>query len=376
MSSSISDHNESKCEENEEEEAIHFTRVLNSFRGYKKDAFTHVLNMEQNFLKLPQSHKDMLPDHVEILSKIKTSIEQNHAICMEILKSCSDAFQNKSYEEKNKDFFAKPRPMDLDKVRTTIKQIMRDWSEQGKIERDQSYQPIINEISQRLPLSKSSNYRPKVLVPGCGLGRLAWELARMGYICEGNEFSFFMLFTSNFILNRTPYRDTADFHQFTIHPWVTQKCNVASWHNVLAPVKFPDVNPAILPPNSQFSMAAGDFLDCYKEENSWNCVATCYFIDTAHNVISYIERIYHILTPGGIWVNFGPLLYHYADMTSEPSVEFSYEQIIEIVKKVGFEILKDERNLDSTYVNNPFSMLQYTYKCGLFVVRKPVLDGR
>lgn len=41
-----------------------------------------------------------------------------------------------------------------------------------------------------------------VLIPGAGLGRLAWEIARLGYICQGNEWSFFMLFSSNFVLNR------------------------------------------------------------------------------------------------------------------------------------------------------------------------------
>lgn len=42
----------------------------------------------------------------------------------------------------------------------------------------------------------------KVLVPGAGLGRLAYELAYRGYSCQGNEFSVFMLFASNFVLNR------------------------------------------------------------------------------------------------------------------------------------------------------------------------------
>ena len=41
-----------------------------------------------------------------------------------------------------------------------------------------------------------------VLVPGAGLGRLAYEIARVGYTCQGNEFSLFMLFASNFILNK------------------------------------------------------------------------------------------------------------------------------------------------------------------------------
>ena len=42
----------------------------------------------------------------------------------------------------------------------------------------------------------------KVLVPGAGLGRLALEIARQGYTCQGNEFSLFMLFASNFVLNK------------------------------------------------------------------------------------------------------------------------------------------------------------------------------
>lgn len=40
---------------------------------------------------------------------------------------------------------------------------------------------------------------------------------------------------------------------------------------------------------------------------------TCFFIDTAHNVLRYLEVIQHVLRLGGYWVNLGPLLYHWAD---------------------------------------------------------------
>ncbi len=33
-------------------------------------------------------------------------------------------------------------------------------------------------------------------------GRLAYEIANLGFKCEGNEFSLYMLMTSNFILNK------------------------------------------------------------------------------------------------------------------------------------------------------------------------------
>ena len=54
-----------------------------------------------------------------------------------------------------------------------------------------------------LPLFHSSQVNEvSILVPGAGLGRLAYELARLGYTCQGNEFSMFMLLASNFILNQ------------------------------------------------------------------------------------------------------------------------------------------------------------------------------
>lgn len=43
--------------------------------------------------------------------------------------------------------------------------------------------------------------KDRVLVPGCGLGRLALELIEAGFNTQGNEVTYFMLYGSNFILN-------------------------------------------------------------------------------------------------------------------------------------------------------------------------------
>ena len=48
----------------------------------------------------------------------------------------------------------------------------------------------------------------------------------------------------------------------------------------------------------QLSMAAGDFVEVYgspEQEGQFDCVATCFFIDTAHNVIRYLEVLRHCL---------------------------------------------------------------------------------
>ncbi len=40
---------------------------------------------------------------------------------------------------------------DLDKVRSTLKSMMREWSADGAAERARCYQPFIDELMQRYP---------------------------------------------------------------------------------------------------------------------------------------------------------------------------------------------------------------------------------
>ena len=49
----------------------------------------------------------------------------------------------------------------------------------------------------------------------------------------------------------------------------------------------------------------------------WDCLACCFFIDTAHNVIEYLQAIHNVLKPGGYWINFGRqprYVFHYVCM--------------------------------------------------------------
>jgi len=70
----------------------------------------------------------------------------------------------------------------------------------------------------------------------------------------------------------------------------------------------------------------------------WDAVVTCFFLDTARNVIQYIELIYKILKVGGVWINLGPLCYHYASSPTEFSVEFSWEELKHMITEIGFVI--------------------------------------
>ena len=41
---------------------------------------------------------------------------------------------------------------------------------------------------------------------------------------------------------------------------------------------------------------------------------------------------------GGVWINLGPLLYHYSDIPGENSIEPTYEMVREIIQGIGFSI--------------------------------------
>lgn len=64
-----------------------------------------------------------------------------------------------------------------DKVRSTLRSMVRDWAKEGAKEREACYDPIIKVLESTFPDKRGEK---KVLVPGCGLGRLAMEIASKG----------------------------------------------------------------------------------------------------------------------------------------------------------------------------------------------------
>ncbi|KAF6143736.1 hypothetical protein GIB67_030626 [Kingdonia uniflora] len=242
-------------------------------------------------------------------------------------------------------------PSDVDKVRCFIRNIVRDWAQEGSRERDQCYNPILKELDRLFP-SRCKNRPPCCLVPGAGLGRLALEISCLGFICQGSKFSYYMMICSSLIFYQT---DTAG--EWTIYPWVYSNCNSLSDNDQLRPVPFSDIFPTSAGIIGGFSMCGGDFVEVYNDpshERSWDVVVTCFFLDTEHNIVEYIEIISRILRDRGVWINFGSLFYHFADAygtEEEMSIELSLEDVKSIALQYGFQ-LEREKTIETTYTVN------------------------
>lgn len=283
-------------------------------------------------------------------------------------------------------------PKDVDQVRSTLKQFVRDWSAEGALERVYAYKPILTAVEDlfgHVPLEDRGTVR--LLFPGCGLGRLPWEAAMQGFSSQGNEFSMCMLMASHFILNHTQR-----VHEHSIYPWVGSMCNWRSSNAVLQRITVPDVDPnallsAATATPTEFNMVAGDFTRVYSssdERGAWSAVCTVFFIDTARNIIKYLEIINHLLPIGGYWINLGPLLWHFEgsgpaqahphdddddDQLLEGSIELTLDEVLDLTTKLGFAIDRRDTMPRQSYTGNSANMLTYEYECEFWVARK-VMD--
>jgi carnosine N-methyltransferase len=64
-----------------------------------------------------------------------------------------------------------------------------------------------------------------------------------------------------------------------------------------------------------------------------------YWTLQAKNIVNYLRVIHRILAPGGVWINLGPLLWHFENNSSnDPSIELDLEEVKTLARKIGFEI--------------------------------------
>jgi len=251
--------------------------------------------------------------------------------------------------------------------------------------------------------------------------------------------------------------------QFTIHPFITSFSHHRSRANQTRGVKIPDIHPGTellvqkkivqqasqsvttstkvdgidndddgdgtniktdqngaytFLPADAFSMIAGEFTEAYnttEAKDTFDCVATVFFIDTASNILSYLETIANVLKTGGVWINLGPLLWHWEGrgdknkkkhdhslkpthdhehnhedsseetnghshdhdhdkaerIEDEPqgSVELTLNEVVALVEQFGFKI-EQRRTIKTGYIEDDLGMLKWDYDAEFWVATK------
>lgn len=79
------------------------------------------------------------------------------------------------------------------------------------------------------------------------------------------------------------------YNQIELFPWTDNTNNIFATGDNNRGIRIPDIVPCqVCKEDSDFSMCAGEFVESYEDqENEWDCVLTCFFVDTAPVVFEY-----------------------------------------------------------------------------------------
>jgi carnosine N-methyltransferase len=412
------------------DERAHLGEVCRAYRQYARYCVTQVeIQQPARLVRVPESLQQYLPEHLrpntaayrDRLLQYRQAAIRNQ-FCLDCIlrhagiQHSQQELQHDDGDDNNN--AKKATESQFSKVTSVLKSLARDWSVEGKVERDMAYLPILQSISTFLPLTTSPNNHheendgcanapPRICVPGAGVGRLACELAAAGYTVQGNEFSLYMLLASDFVLNSNSNQDQQQQQPATswhISPWLLETRNVHDATDPLRVVHIPDVDPYEMVAGTNrnnhpadFSMAAGEFCSIYSndsEATAWDAVVACFFLDTSPVLLRYLEVMHHMLKPGGYLVSFGPLHWHWSGppmdlqetvaeyrdrfcsnnhITDErylDSIDFCWQDVETMLHNVGFEIVQVQRNLPALYTADVRSMLRTEFQCVHLVARK------
>ena len=205
-----------------------------------------------------------------------------------------------------------------------------------------------------------------VVVPGVGVGRLPFEILQLNSNIKvtANEDDISLFYANNYILGEK----SKNMHK--IYPNLYSLSNRFSRTEVINPVMFPDIISEDKNLNlTTYPESFAQVCENHLEAESVDIVVTWFFLDTAKNVLEYVELIEKILKPDGLWINMGGLQYMYEPYESVESIEISYKDLIGAIIDMGL-IIENEKLLENYEYFLEDSNVQTTYKCPYLVCRK------
>jgi carnosine N-methyltransferase len=127
------------------DESSYLLRTILSFKHYRPNTFTQNHLRVQNYYSLPASQRTLLPNFLQRLEGIDQAVEVNALLAKRIARLGEEMYLGG--QEVRMGGPLVPRQRDMDKARSTLRQFVRDWSEEGKTERELCYTPVLEALN-------------------------------------------------------------------------------------------------------------------------------------------------------------------------------------------------------------------------------------
>jgi len=244
-------------------------------------------------------------------------------------------------------------PVGTKPVQVLLQTLVREWSADGQQERKACFEKLLGALDGHV---KEAG---RVLIPACSVGRLAFEVASRGHSVEACESRLLHWFSMELL------RQNRQAEALRPQPFALNTCNRIKFSDNHRATPMPEV--AIEDgrlPRQRF----GEFITLYDRSDakeSFDCLLTSYALDLSPNVFRFVRTAAHVVRPGGLWANFGPLAYDADhDEAAGHGLELSWEEL-KFALSHFFEV-QEEEWIDALHAQNGESLMQMQYTCIYF----------
>lgn len=265
---------------------------------------------------------------LEILIKIKNALLENQLYERSILEEVTP------YLNKDDVIQLLLNKEEISFYGGTLEYLHRDWcwSDAGENELKLIFDTI-SLFSEKYSVVENKN----TLIIGAGAGRTAWDMCKIFNSVYAVDSSYCLVSYFYTLLKRNI--------RFNL---ITNR-NVYSKNNIVTSYEA-FINPQNIDNIGKFNFFVGYATKIFLPSESIDVISSVYFSDVLpfHDLLSEVKRI---LKPSGLFIHYGPLGYHFADLENCMSAE----EIKEILEENGFSIL-DEKMIESSHLYSEISM--------------------
>jgi hypothetical protein len=142
-------------------------RAIESFAVYEEQGKGHVHRLRRGLSSLPRDQARALYaiGYPEKFPAIERTVANNGLITKDLV-AMVNGMPGKARAQ-----------ADVNRVRESLQHVARDWSETGRRERERVSKPVLDALDRRFGGAEDGK---RILVPGSGLGRLAYDLSLKG----------------------------------------------------------------------------------------------------------------------------------------------------------------------------------------------------
>ncbi|CAE8583444.1 unnamed protein product [Polarella glacialis] len=327
-------------------------------KHYQDFAQRELARVQRNLLGLSDDDKASLVNQPEVqVQQMEAAMAANTAV----LDKLTGLMQRAANEGRD---LSGAAPVGGKPVQVLLQTLVREWAADGLEERQECLEKLLGALEAHRAATTSLGLRTstspfRVMIPGSSVGRLAFEAQARGCEVESCEARLLHFFGSELI------RENGALECLRPQPFVLGTCNRLCFQDHVRSTPMPD---AEVKEGSLSVPQFGEFIHLYDRasaKDNFDALLTSFSLDVSSNIFRFVRTVAHVVRPGGLWANFGPLAYdtHYEE-ADDHSRELSWEELRYAVSK--FFDIQEEDFVDSLHCADAKSLMQMQYSCVYF----------